>query len=523
MRKTYLAGAVSLAAVMAFSMPAMAENAIVWSMSGDALTLDPMAQNEGPTTAVSRQIYEALVGRNVEMTIEPQLATEWRTVDPTTWEFKLRQGVKFHDGADMTAEDVVFSFNRAKEEASDFKSYITTVTEVVAIDDYTVQIKTDGPNPILLSQIGNIVIMDKGWAERNGAIKPQNYKEKEETFAVRNANGTGPFQVELREQDVRTVMVKNANWWGSSVYPTNIDKIELRPIANAATRVAGLLSGEIDVVTSLPVQDIPRVKNTAGLKVEEIAEQRAIFFGMDVAAAELRSSDVKGKNPFADARVREALYLALDVNAIRDKIMNGQSVPAGIITSPGIDGYTEALNARMPMDVAKAKSLLAEAGYPDGFSVRLDCPNDRYVNDEPICQAAVAMFSQIGVKVQLQAQPRSLHFPLVQKDESDFYMLGWGVPTLDSHYVFNFLYKTDGSWNFTNFSDARMDELIEAMAVEMDPAARAAQIAEAWDIAKAANVYLPIHHQGIAWGMKDTLNLAIRPNAEPLFRSATVN
>lgn len=521
MKTKTLLGALTVAATAAFATAAQAEGTVVWSMQGDALTLDPMSQNEGPTNAVARQIYETLVGRNVEMTIDPQLATEWRTIDPETWEFTLRQGVTFHDGAAFTAEDVVFSFERAKHEASDFKSYIGTVTGVEAVDDYTVRITTDGPNPILLSQISNIFIMDKDWAEANGSANPQNYAAQEETFAVRNANGTGPFSVELREQDVRTVFQKNPNWWGADQYPVNIDAIELRPINNAATRVAALLSGEIDVVTAVPLQDIGRVSATPNLKLEQINQIRTIFFGMDIGADSLRHTD--GPNPFADPKVREAMYRAIDIEAIRQKVMRDLAFPAGIITSPGVDGYTPELDERLAFDVEGAKALMAQSGFPDGFSAQLDCPNDRYNNDEAICQATVGMLAQIGIDVTLNAQSKSLHFPLIQNRETDFYMLGWGVPTLDSHYVFDFLYKSDGTWNATGFADARLDELVAAMAREVDLEKRNAMIQEAWEIAKASNAYLPLHHQVIVWASKDTVTLPIRPNDEPLFRHATVN
>ena len=214
------------------------------------------------------------------------------------------------------------------------------------------------------------------------------------------------------------------------------------------------------------------------------------------------------------------MNLAVDVDAIQKKVMRGLSFPAGIITSPGVYGFTEELDGRAEMDAEKAKALLAEAGYADGFDVKLDCPNNRYNNDEAICQAVVGMLGKVGIKVNLDAQPKSLHFPKIQNKTTDFYMLGWGVPTLDSHYVFNYLFKSDGSWNAAGYNNARVDELTASMEVEVDGDKRAGMIAEAWAQVKADAVYMPIHHQVIAWGMGDNVTLPIRPNDQPMFRFA---
>ena len=501
---------------------ANAENTLRWASQGDALTFDPHSQNEGPTNAANLQVYEPLITRTHKLELEPALATEWKVVNPTTWEFTLRQGVKFHDGADFTAEDVVFTFERAKHEVSDFKGYITSVAEVKAIDDYTVHIITDGPNPILPNQLTQIGIVDKGWAEANNVTKPQDFKGGEETYAVRNANGTGAFKLELREPDVRTITVKNNDWWGLEKYNHNIDKIIYTPIANQATRVSALLSGELDFVLDPPLQDLQRIESTAGLKVVSVNQIRTIFLGMDQGVAELRSSSVKGKNPLADKRVRQAMYQSIDINAIQKKVMRGLSIPAGMITSPGVHGYTDKLDTRLEYDVEAAKQLMADAGYGDGFDIRLDCPNNRYNNDEAICQAVVGMLGKIGVKVNLEAIPKSLHFPKIQNRETDFYMLGWGVPTLDSHYVFHYLFQSDGPWNATGFNNARIDELAHAMEVETDLAKRDGMIEEVWDAANGDIVYLPLHHQVIAWGMSDKLDLPIVANDSPRFYWATM-
>ncbi len=286
----------SAAVILVTSVGAHAENTLRWTSQGDALTLDPHSQNEGPTIAMNGTIYESLVTRDAALKLQPELAESW-TAAPDGWTFKLRKGVKFHDGADFTAEDVVFSFGRAKATSSDFKEQAKNVTKVEAIDDHTVKLFTDGPNPILPNQLTSIYMMDKGWAEKNNVAEPQDFKAKQETFAVRNANGTGPFKLVSRAPDEKTVLERNADWWGNDQFPGNIDKIEYRPIANAATRVAALLSGEVDFVLDPPLQDLKRIESSDGLKVDTVAQIRSIFFGMDQGVEELRSSNVKGQEP----------------------------------------------------------------------------------------------------------------------------------------------------------------------------------------------------------------------------------
>lgn len=496
------------ALVGALAAPAAAENVLRWTSQGDALTLDPHAQNEGPTIAMNGQIYESLVTRDPALALQPELATSWEGGEDG-WVFTLREGVTFHDGADFTAEDVKFSIERAQSGSSDYKEQVVSIQKVEVIDDYTVKLVTDGANPILPNEITSLYIMDKGWAEANNVVKPQDYAASEETFAVRNANGTGPFKVVSRAPDELTVLEANADWWGKSEFPGNIDRIEYRPIKNAATRVAALLSGEVDFVLDPPLQDLERIKGADGLGVETVAQIRSIFFGMDEGIEELRTSDVKGKNPFADPKVRMAMNLAIDKEAIKRVVMEGLSFPTGMITPPGVLGNTPELDESYGFDVERAKALLEEAGYPDGFTVQLDCPNDRYNNDEKICQAAVAMLAKVGVTVNLEAIPKAQHFPKIQNRMTDFYMLGWGVPTLDSHYVFSYLLATDGSWNATGYSSPRVDEITTEIATELDVEKRTGLIDEAWRVIKSDAPYIPIHHQVIAWGLSDKFDIPI--------------
>ncbi|MBM3554613.1 MAG: ABC transporter substrate-binding protein [Alphaproteobacteria bacterium] len=515
-------GLVSVAVLAAMTAIPASAATLRWASQGDALTMDPHSQNEGPTTTANIQVYEPLIHRNVKLELEPGLALSWKPVDPTTWEFKLRPGVAFHDGSSFTAVDAAFSIDRARMSSSDFKNYITSVKEARVIDPLTLHVITDGPNPILPNQIASILVMSKSWSEKNGVSKPQSFKDKEETYAVRNTNGTGPFITKLREPGTKTVSAKNPNWWGLKDRPHNIDEIVYTPIANAATRVSALLSGQLDFVLDVPLQDLGRLEKTPGLKVQTLHQVRTIFYGMDVGSPELKYSTVKGKNPFADARVREAIYRAVDIEAIKAKVMRGMAVPAGMITSPGVHGYSPELDKRPPFDVGKAKELMKAAGYGEGFGVTLDCPNDRYNNDEAICQATVAMLAQIGIKVDLASRSKSLHFPKLQNKDTSFYLLGWGVPTLDSHYVFSYLAQTadgkNGSWNFTQWSNKEFDALANGMLTELDASKRDAMIRKAWDMLNKEMIYLPLHHQILGWATTDKLDLPIVANDTPQFR-----
>jgi len=500
LRKYILPGMIALLAQPGL---ALAENTLRWTSQGDALTLDPHSQNEGATHTTNGMMYESLVTRNGALELQPELALSWEPTGDNIWRMKLREGVKFHGGEDFTAEDVVFSLARAKHEFSDFKEQVKSIVEIKVIDDFTIDVVTDGVNPILPNQLTSFYIMDKGWAEANNVVNPQNFAGKEETFAVRNNNGTGPFKLVSRAPDELTVMERNTDWWGEGQFPGNVDKIEYRPIGNAATRVAALLSNEVDFVLDPPLQDLKRIDAADGLMTNTVAQVRTIFFGMDQGIEELRTSNIKGKNPFADVRVREAMNLSIDRKAIQRVVMEGLSFPAGMITSPGVLGHTEEQDAEIPLDIDKAKSLMADAGYADGFSVQLDCPNNRYNNDEKICQAAVAMLAKIGIDVKLDAIPKAQHFPKIQNRVSDFYMLGWGVPTLDSHYVFSYLLEAEGSWNAAAYNNESVNSITKAITTETDLDKRTQMINDAWTQVRADMPYIPIHHQVIAWAMSE--------------------
>ena len=517
------------AVLMATTTVTASAETIRWARAGDALTLDPHAQNEGPTSALAHQIMEPLVMRDMEGTIVPALATEWAPSEdnPNIWTFKLREGVTFHDGAAFTSQDVVFSLNRAMTEDSDYKELLASVKEVRAAGDYMIEIETNGPNPIMPNNLTNMFMMDKDWAEANNAVKVQDYEGGEDTFAAKNANGTGPYKLASREPDVKTVMTINDSYWGKDEFPMDVTEIIYTPIQNAATRVAALLSGEVDFIQDVPVQDLQRVADTDGLDVRTAPQNRVIFFGMNQGDADLKNDNVDGKNPFADVRVRRAMNMAINRDAIKQVVMRGQSQPAGMIAPPFVNGWNDAMDGSSTTDIDAAKALLAEAGYPDGFSIQLDCPNDRYINDEGICQAAVGMYAQIGVTVNLDAKPKAQHFPLLSNLETDFYMLGWGVPTYDSEYIFNFLVhgRDDkyGSWNAVRYNNPDLNAKIQGLASETDLEARNAMINEIWTVVQDEALYVPIHHQVLNWGMASNVNTIVAADDTAKFKYFTLN
>ena len=500
-----------------------------WARAGDALTLDPHSQNEGPSHTMRHQMYEPLMIRDTTGAFEPALATDWAPSadDPNVWVFNLRQGVKFHDGADMTAEDVVFSYERAKQPTSDMKELINSIVEVRAVDDYTIEIVTDGPNPILPANLTDLMIMDKDWTEANNTVNVQDFEGGEITYATTNTNGTGAYKLVSREPDVKTVMERNDDYWGKDQFPMEISEIIYTPIQNPATRVAAMLSGEINFLQDMPVQDLARVNDADGLVVKTAPQNRVIFFGMNQGADDIEADDVDGANPLADVRVRKAMSMAINRDAIQQVVMRGQSEPAGMIAPPFVNGWTAEMDAESGTDVEGAKALMAEAGYADGFSIRLDCPNDRYINDEAICQAAVGMLGQIGITVNLDAIPKAQHFPKITEGATDFYMLGWGVPTYDSEYIFNFLVHgredSIGTWNGTGFDNDELDAKIISLASNTDLEARNADIADIWRVVQDEQVYIPIHHQVLNWGMSESLGIDVDPEDQPMVKYFSVN
>ncbi len=501
--------ALALLAALAVN-PAGAAN-FRWANDGDVNAMDPATRQETVQLSFLSNIYEPLVRRNRTLGLEPALATSWEQTSPTVWRFHLRSGVKWQDGSPFTADDVVFTLKRILAPNSSMRAPMSAVKEARKIDDLTVEFETFAPDPIFLQEQTNLLIMSKAWCEAHNASEPV-IIGKEDNYALHNAMGTGPFKQVSREPDRKTVLEKNPLWWDKPEH--NLDQVEFDVISSAPTRLAALLSGEVDMIYSVPPQDMARIKQNPDLKLLQTPELRTIFLGFNTTRDELPSSDVKGKNPLRDVRVRQAMQLAIDETAITSRVMLGLGHPTGEMWGPGANGYDAALDVHPKADPVKAKALLAEAGYSNGFRLGMDCPNDRYVMDEQICTAIVSMMARIGVKVDLNAQTKSKFFNKINAPnyDTDFYMLGWTPATYDAHNVLYTLLGTRngkrGEVNDGGYSNAALDTLIDKIGVETEQAKRDDMIRQSIEILQKDVATIPLHQQVIVWAAKKNIELA---------------
>jgi peptide/nickel transport system substrate-binding protein len=503
-------------AAAAFTVTAQAQT-LRFASQGDPQTMDPHSQNESFTNSVNQQVYEYLVHRDKQLNFIPGLATSWEQLSPLKWRFKIRQGVKFHDGTPFTADDVVYSINRAKEPTSQIAVYANAVGTPTKIDESTVEFELAKVNPIFLEHIQPLFIMSKVWSEKNKATKPQDFKNKEEAYSALNANGTGPFMLVKREPGIKTTWKRNPTYW--KPIEGNVQEVVFTPIGNDATRSAALISGELDFILDPPPRDVAKLRNTPGVKIIDGPENRIVFIGMDQFRDELQYSNIKGKNPFKDVRVRQALYYAVDIETMKNKLMSGQSFPTGGNTpSPKAAFNDPKIEGRMPFDVAKAKQLMADAGYPNGFEVQLDCPNNRYIQDEEICVALAAMWDKIGVKIKVLAQPRVTYFPKLEKFDTSMYMLGWGGAVTDAETTLTPVLRNlqpaggIGSYNYGRSTNAKFDDLAARSSVEADPAKRKELILAALTEWKEQFHTIPLHRQVIPWAARANVTASHRPD-----------
>ena len=488
-----------------------------WSSQGDPQTMDPHSQNESMTNMMNGQVYEGLVARDKKLGLTAALATEWTQVSPLLWRFKLRQGVKFHDGSPFTADDVVYSIERGQHHNSQISNYSRAVGKPVKVDDYTVDFQLEKVNPVFLEHIAApLWIMSKSWSEKNKVTKPLSFKDREETFASFNANGTGPYMLATRQPAIKTTYKRNPNWWGK--FEGNVQEIVFTPIANDATRTAALISGEIDFVLDPPPRDVAKLRNTPGVKVVDGPENRIVFIGMDQHRDELLYGNVKDKNPLKDIRVRRALYQAVDIETMKSKLMNNQSFPTGGLTPSPLGAYNDpSIEGRLPFDLGAARKLLAEAGYANGFEVGLDCPNNRYINDEEICIALAGMWAQIGVKVKVSTMPRVNYFPKLEKFDTSMYMLGWGGAVTDAETTLSPVLRNNkgdgrgvGFYNYGRATNDKADAIAAQSSSEADLKKREELVKAALKEYKDAVNVIPLHRQVIPWAARNNVNVVHR-------------
>lgn len=477
----------------------------------DPQSLDPHALALLYQTRVVSQIYESLVFRDRNFAIEPALAVSWQQLEPTRWRFKLRPDVKFHDGTPFTADDVVFSIQRALHKLSQRSFQLRGIQEVRKVDDLTVDFLLAAPDAVLPEKLIYVGVMSRKWAAAHGVLEPQNYNAKQETYAVRNTNGTGPYKLKTYESDTRTVLVANPDWWGKR---GNVDEAVYVVIQSDATRLAALVSGDVDFVIDPPFQDVPRLKAEGRFKLAQMPDLGMQYLGFDQSRNELEFSDVKGRNPFKDLRVRRAVYQAIDIDAIVSKVLRGQATATGTYLSALVDGSPKELDRRLPYDPAAARKLLKEAGYPDGFAVTLDCVNAAY--RAAVCQAIAGMLAQVGIRATFQPWPTATFFPKLTQATTSFFEFGWspGTDAWPALYATVRSYGANGAGTFNGgrYANPKLDQIIDAMLVEPDIKHRRLLVGDALRLMQADLPLIPLYRRTLTWVMRPDIEVAQWPN-----------
>jgi peptide/nickel transport system substrate-binding protein len=496
------------------------------ALSDDATTLDPHVANLAINTRLQSNIYEGLVRRDKDFNIAPGLAESWSQPDARTWRFGLRKGVKFHDGSDFTADDVLFTVERTLHPLSIMKWTLQGVASARKIDAHTVELKMTEPNPVLLLHLVNCFVMSKAWSKKHGVIHPQNYSAREETYAVRNANGTGPYKILSRELDVKTVLVEHAQWWNRNAPDRgNVTRIEWTPIKSNSTRMAALMTGAIDFVPDSAIQDRARLASHPDVKLLVETEPRVIFLALDQFRPELHTSRLKGKNPFKDLRVRQAIAHAIDVKSLIDKVLRGYGRPTALLVGSEVNGYAADLDKRLPYDVARARKLMAEAGYANGFDVTFDCDNQSPFLE--LSQAIAPMLAAIGIEVRLNVMSFSAIFPKIDRNDTSGLVMGYGAPTMDAQSLLQALVASKGGSdgkapgvgdsNFGRYANPKLDALVARIAIEGDSAKRNVAIREALTIERDELAVIPLYHAKIAWAMRKNIEASYKGNAVPVY------
>lgn len=499
-----------LAALALLIAPVMAEAQTVrWGNNGEISTMDPHGAFSTANAAVLGNIYETLIRLDRDLKFEPGLATGWEVLAPDHYRFAIRQGVRFHDGTPMTAADVVASLRRASVPNSPYAAVTHMIREVAQSGDWTVDVLLRGPYPVLINDLAGISILSEAWMTRHDALLPADPARGRTAYTSMNTNGTGPFRLVSRTVDSETVMERFPEWWDRATH--NIQRVEFRPVANDATRVAGLLAGQLDVITPTPLQDLDRFRATPTIRVIEAQDLRVQFLGFNVAPG--HAVEGQPRNPLADLRVREALTRAVDTQAITTSVMRGLTRPIHTLIAQEIGGYDASLaSPRVAHDPAAARRLLAEAGYPDGFQIGMDCPNDRFVNGERVCRAVASMWARIGVRANLNIMRYPAYMARFLNQQSDIFFLGWAnTPQLDGFSILtNTLHtKTQrrGSWNAGSVSDPAFDALIERISTEMDLPRRTALMTEAFQMERNNFWTIPLYREPMVVAMRRQLDM----------------
>ncbi|HKL26230.1 MAG TPA: ABC transporter substrate-binding protein [Desulfuromonadales bacterium] len=489
--------------LMLFALPGFAQaKTMKLAMDADPVSLDPHMQLSGGMLQYSHMVFDPLVRWTKETTIEGRLANKWERLDPKTVRFYLKKGVKFHSGNELTADDVIWTVNRLKQSV-DFKGIFEQFETPVKVDKYTVDIVTKVPYPLLLNTATYIFPMDSqfysGTDEKGmdkGIINKTGY-----SFANDNASGTGKYRVTERQQGVKVVFEEFKNYWDKAS-PGNVDQIILTPIKNDATRVAALLSGDVDFIMPVPPQDMDRIEKADNVKLVTMSGTRIITLQLNQKRVEA----------FQNPKVRQAIVYAINNAGIAEKLMKGRATVAAQNSPEGYKGHNPELTPRY--DLQKAKQLMKEAGYEDGFEVSMIAPNNRYVNDEKIAEAAASMLGKIGIKVNLKTMPKAQYWDQFDLQVADIQMIGWHSDTEDTGNFFEFLLMCPnketgyGQYNSGNYCNQEVDRLTLAVQSETDQAKRTEMLQQMEKIAYDEAAFVPLHWQDLSWAGKQNLRIA---------------
>jgi len=479
------------------------------AIASEVTSLDPHFFNVTANNNIAWHVFDALTRVDENARLVPGLAESWRAVDATTWEFRLRKGVTFHDGTELTAQDVVFSVERPAtlvNSPGSFVPFTRPLVEARALDRYTVVFKTARPYAMVPYDLNSVFIVSRRAARRAGT---------EEFNSGRAAVGTGPYRVARFARGDRVELVRHDAYWESR---PAWERVTFRMVPNSAARTAALLAGDVDVIEQIPPADVVKLRANASVHLEQKVSWRTIFFHLEQGLN--RVPGVTGEagrpiepNPLKDARVRRAISQAINRQAIAERVMEGLAVPAANLVSPGVFGHAADLKPDA-YDPEGAKKLLAEAGFAKGFGLTVHAPNDRYVNDDRIAQAVAQMLARVGIQARVTTLPFSVYVSKARNREFGFAMLGWGsysgdlalrslVATFDAA-------KGYGTWNWGRYSDPRVDTLVERSLATVDAAAREPIAQEAMRAAMQPHAVIPLHHQIATWAMRKDLGYAAR-------------
>lgn len=504
-------------------------------LATEATSIDPHFFNSAPNLTVSHHIFDGLSGEDANSRPVPQLATAWRSLDDTTWEFSLREGVTFHDGRPFTAADVVYSYCRVgkvENSPGPFTSYLKSIKAIRTPTSHTVVIETREPAPSLPLDLSQIKIIPAPSAASPSSVSPRvftpegcagtDWPRTADFDGGRQAIGTGPFRLAAFAKGDRVALARFDGYWGDKPeWPS----VTLKPIVDQGARVRALVGGSVDVIDKVGLDSLEFLEKIPSVTLVRGPSHRVIYLQLDHARAPTPGIEgTGGRNPLKDRRVREALSKAIDRDAITARVLFGLAGKAGQMTPPGLFGY-DPDQPPEPHDPDRARKLLAEAGYPNGFALVIGAPNNRYVNDEPIARVIALMLGKVGIKATVDAMPKDVFFARMQKREFSIQLVGWGALDMADPLVHVLATPEAGQGfgpnNWGGYSNSRLDDLLRQALVTMDKAQRERLLQEASRVAMTDYALLPLHYEMSLWGLRKGLTYTSRMDQATLAMQVT--